>query len=134
MVGNQYLRDRLANSFVGHVPSSMRALVAIYTVVVRAVGDDYWNMLRRMAILIIERILNGEGMSIEQVIKECFKLVQEYAASNRLRVEDVLMPFRGLGEVSIEMIPLSIRQWFEAFIPNVGSQECKECGGWRYLI
>lgn len=108
--------------------------MAIYTVVVTAVGEDYWNMLRRMAILIIERILNGQAMSVEQVIEECFKLVREYATSNRMRVEDVLMPFMELGEVSIEMIPLSIRLWFEALIPKVGSQVCKECAGWRYLI
>lgn len=128
---NRLLTDRLSNSFLQHRPESMGALVAIYVVVVKAVGEEYWELFKKMAIMILQRLGDRNGMPVEEVIRECFELVRQYSDRRGVTVEDVLMSFAGL---TYESIPRFVREWFEMLTPTVGTEPCPECQGFKFKV
>lgn len=64
--------DFLVKSFVRYTPESMTELKTVYKVVVLEVGEDYWEIFKKIAELIIERMINSGGLTNEGVIRECF--------------------------------------------------------------
>lgn len=106
----------------------MTELKTGYKVVVQEVGEDYWEIFKKIAELIIERMINSGGLTIERVIRECFFVVHKYAMDKLKPIVVVLDDFDGLNYNSI---PLFIREWFSVYTPTVGTRICNECEGFQ---
>lgn len=131
-VENPQLRQSLSNSFNKYAPQSMTVLVVVYNVIVRATGDEYWQLFKKMGERILERLsVQGLNLSVEDVISECFTVCQEYAQKRNITVKDVVMSFGGF---TYESIPRCVREYFEVLIPTPGPQKCTVCLGCNYSL
>lgn len=127
---NKQLRENLARTFNRYAPESMSKLAEIHTVIVIGVGEVVFDLLKRMAELLIERMLTRGEFSIEWVLEECYTVCREYARRRNISIDDVLMSFNGLSH---ETIPVFVREWFRVLMAEPGEESCAECGGKKYL-
>ena len=130
---NEKLRETLSNSFTRFElgPESLGTLVTIYTVIVKTGSPEVFELLRKMAELIFKRYLTTATLRIEDIISDCYQVLSKFAESRRMPIQDVLLVFDGL---TFETIPSVVKEWFEAYVPQLGDKCCPECQGMRYEV
>lgn len=130
IAGNQNLCENLAIAFNRFAPESWAKLAVITSVIMKSVGEEKYELFKKMAELIMDRLGNGGRLTIDWVLNKCYDLVIDYARMRNIGVDDVLMSFNGQ---SFATIPWFVQQWFHVLVAVPGEVICEDCGGQKYL-
>lgn len=114
----------------GMEPEAWSIRQEIYRDIRMTAGDEYVELFKKMAELVVKWFGTLGNVTIDWVVDECYEVVNRYTVKRRVTIQDIFMSF---NEHIYETIPSFVRDHFQKFVAKPGTVNCADCNGKKYL-